>query len=378
MNEAQVNDLLSKFSERAMNDTRYATKLAAQFVGRLYGGLSDESGKKRVYATNGSVTAYLRRLWSVSRLAGLSESGEKVRADHRQHAVDAIIVALTDDAIIKRLADAEDHTPQGRRFASVESPWSGFAGEVRSAIERLLVSHRPEKKLSGALHEETHYARLRSRDGQPFTATRKAVVSLSKPELDRIVDPIVRNQVKLAVAMAGGDPKRLNESNMPKMPSGVPIRHVRVAVRETPRVVGSAERLRHVSGGEIQHFEVFSVLDRVGNTTRWGYDPINKEKAVERARQKQPVICRDHGPNTRFGFTVAKTDVLEIERDGAHALMLVRGLESDGRVRLSHIEDARKLKLPDLFRCTVNQLMGTYKARKVEVTVLGDLIASNG
>lgn len=162
---------------------------------------------------------------------------------------------------------------------------------------------------------------------------------------------------------------------MPAMPSGVPIRHVRVMLRDTARSVGSAERLRYVTGGEDQHFEVFSVLDREGQVAHWGYEPVSKEKAVERARRKEPVICRDHGPEKRFEFTISKTDVFEIEQEGARSLMLVRGLASDGRVRLSHVEDARRLKLPDMFRCTVNQLMRTYKARKVEVTILGELIA---
>ena len=235
-------------------------------------------------------------------------------------------------------------------------------------IERLIVSHRPERKLSGALHRETNYAQLKRRDGKPFTAARKPVTSLTKPEVERIVDPIVRSQVRIALALVGGDPKRLKEPNMPAMPSGVPIRHVRVMVRDTARTVGSAERLRYVTGGENQHFEVFSVLDREGQVAHWGYEPCSKEKAVERARRKEPVICRDHGPDTRFEFTISKTDVFEIEQEGARSLMLVRG-------RLSHVEDARRLKLPDMFRCTVNQLMRTYKARKVEVTILGELIA---
>lgn len=94
---------------------------------------------------------------------------------------------------------------------------------------------------------------------------------------------------------------------------------------------------------------------------------------MERSRKKSHP---HHGVGDPLGALHRETKYAQLKRrDGARSLMLVRGLLSDGRVRLSHVEDARRLKLPDMFRCTVNQLMSTYKARKVEVTILSELIA---
>ncbi|MGA2725252.1 MAG: type II CRISPR RNA-guided endonuclease Cas9 [Bryobacteraceae bacterium] len=377
MREEQVDALLGDFSTRALNDTRFASKLAAHYLAHLYGGLSDEGGRQRVFATSGMLTARLRRLWSLSRLAGLSESGEKVRDDHRQHTLDAIIIGLTELRWVKRMADAAEYgRSQGRsRISSIEAPWDGFAADVGKAIDSLLVSHRPERKISGALHKETLYAERRRRDGSQFIAVRKPVNALTKGELASIVDTVVRGRVKLAVARAGDDPGKLNDGNAPTMPSGVPIRSVRVEVRKPLRSVGSGERLRLITGGDNQHFEVFSVLDRRGSVKRWDCVIVSKAEAAERVRTKRPVVCREHGPNTCFAFTIAKGDTFEIERDGVPEVVVARVLEGDKRVSLFSIRDARRQEKRNALRCTVNELMKKYKLQKVAITVLGEKIA---
>ncbi len=149
-----------------MNDTAYATTLAKRYLGLLYGGEIDANGQRRVQASSGQPTAYFRNLWKLNAILSdgdTSHGGQfpKKRDDHRHHAVDAVVIGLTEPRTIKRLSDAAQRAPlEGRRrFGSLEAPWANFVDSVRAEIEKVVVSQRVSKKVSGALHEETIYSR---------------------------------------------------------------------------------------------------------------------------------------------------------------------------------------------------------------------------
>ena len=82
---------------------------------------------------SGQTTAYFRSLWKLNSVLndGPSSDGGRVaksRADHRHHAVDAVVIGLTDAGMVKRLSDAAQRAPiAGRkRFAALEGPWPNF------------------------------------------------------------------------------------------------------------------------------------------------------------------------------------------------------------------------------------------------------------
>ena len=380
MREEDVSELLANFSERQLNDTRYASKLAAKYLAVLYGGLWDETGKLRIYATGGQVTAYLRRLWSLNRV--LSNGDVKTRDNHKHHAVDAVVIALSDPSWIKALADAADQASSlgRRRFASIVEPWPAFVDETRAVVQSLLVSHRPDRGIGGGFHDETLYSRRTGKDGEEIVSTRKPVTSLEPAEIDKIVDPAVRERVKLQFGIVGGDTKKMQGDNAPTLPTRdgrhIPIRSVRIKIGRQVRSIGADIRQRNVMGGDNQHFEVFAVLDSVGEVKRWDCAIVSKQEAAERVRRKEPVARRRHGPNTRFEFTITKNDILEIGPPGNRRLVVVRGLETDRRVGISDIDDARKIssKAGNRERLTVNKLMADLGCRKVSISPLGYLL----
>lgn len=162
---AQIEEELKEFSSHLLNDTRYATRLAADYLGLLYGGVVDAGGTRRIRATSGRVTAILRNEWKLNAILGdgpTEDGGEKAkyRGDHRHHAIDAIVTALTDDGTIQMLSRAAERAPleRRRRFAAIESPWNDFGDTVREAVDRIVVSHRVSKKVRGPLHEQTIYS----------------------------------------------------------------------------------------------------------------------------------------------------------------------------------------------------------------------------
>ncbi len=191
-----------KFIERQLNDTRYASRLGADFLGMLYGGRVDADRKRRVFPITGQVTARLRKEWSLNAVLndGPTANGGatlKSRDDHRHHAVDALVIALTDMAVVKRMSEQSARSwHEGRRSLDMESPWNDFAADVRRAVDEIIVSHRVDRRANGQLHNETIYGpeRCGSADGDRVRYVRRALSTIKK--LETIIDPAVRAAVK--------------------------------------------------------------------------------------------------------------------------------------------------------------------------------------
>ena len=293
MEKEQLDTFLDDFRNRQLNDTAYASRLATQFLSLLYGGLADSEHEQRVFAPSGQTTAYFRNLWKLNAILsdGPSTDGGRIpksRVDHRHHAVDAVVIGLTDPRMVKRLSDAAEHAPLvgRRRFAPLEGPWPNFADTVREEIGRIVVSHRVSKKVSGALHEETIYSKFDA-DAPKDSPLREPrlrqwINELSAKDVENIADEGVRSRVREKLAEVGGDPRKLadpkdpaNLQNLPYMIAKkdgrhIPIKRVRVKVRVQPVPIGSGPKQRYVKLGSNHHIEVYLVTDQPGPRTMAG------------------------------------------------------------------------------------------------------------
>src|SRR5690606_29140968 len=133
-----------------LNDTRYASREAAEYLGLLYGGAIDASGKRRVQVSRGKVTADLRHAWKLNGIlrdgSAQERGGAKQRDDHRHHAVDAIAIALSNGGIIQRVSQAAATAERNRQrkwWHNLEMPWEGFLDDVKRIVDGIVVSHRP-------------------------------------------------------------------------------------------------------------------------------------------------------------------------------------------------------------------------------------------
>jgi CRISPR-associated endonuclease Csn1 len=395
-------DVLQGFVDRQLNDTRYATTMAGDYLGFLYGGKIDCQKNLRVRATAGQVTAYLRDEWMLNRILrdGTTEQGGKVtksREDHRHHAVDAVAIALTDESTIQELSRAAQQAPQQgrRRFAAVPAPWPDFVDSVRREIGRIIVSHRPSRKVSGALHEETLYSRSlpvpdSPKSQQNAPRVRKPLERLSKTEVEDIADPTVRDMVQKKLAQLGGDPKKFSVAgNLPffRTTDGreIPIKSVRVIKRTPTFPLGAGERQRHVTSESNHHLEIFAELDENGQEVEWDGVVVPLAEAYERLRNRLPVVQRDFGAQCQFKYSLAAGDVIECDdADGGRRLLVVRGTAIEGgktgRVALVPINDARQKKeivaSKDFLRFPLEKLRKLH-ASKVSISPLGDLGTAN-
>lgn len=186
------SDLTDGFTQRQLVDTQYASRVIRDYVKTL--GVN-------VRSATGRHTADLRHHWGLNTI--LNEQG-KDRSDHRHHAIDALTLALTTPAYVKRISDLFRKTggslqhAQPRNRPDIPLPWPNLRADAVAAVQRIVVSHEPRRRLRGPLHEETGYG---CRPNGLFT-TRKLLSSLTPGEILRILDDGLRSHVIRALQNA--------------------------------------------------------------------------------------------------------------------------------------------------------------------------------
>jgi CRISPR-associated endonuclease Csn1 len=319
----QLEEIPEDFAQQQLNDTRYISRMAADYVALLFGGRIDPERTQRIQVGRGGTTKYLRDEWNLNSI--LFDGGTKERTDHRHHAVDAVAIALTDPATVSVLSRAAERARDvGRRlFAPIDPPWGSaaqFLEEVRGAVDAINVSYRVDRRISGALHEESLYSKPHpavAKNGKKvaYRHIRKPLKNMSAKEIENIVDDGVRNCVKAHLERCGGDLKKAfgDERNHPyfKTSDGriIPIHKARIRKNEATIVVGAAERQRHVSPGSNHHMEIVAALDAQGTDVQWEGHIVSLYEATQRARAGQPVVQREHESDKKFKFSIAKMSI---------------------------------------------------------------------
>lgn len=152
------------FLARALNDTRYLSRLAREYVSLIC--------PQNTRAIPGKMTAMLRAKFGLNAILG--QNGEKNRNDHRHHAVDACVIAVTDQGMLQRFANASASARERQLNRLVETmplPWDTYREHVRRAMDNIWVSHKPDHGHEGAMHNDTAYGLL----GEGMVTVRKWV-----------------------------------------------------------------------------------------------------------------------------------------------------------------------------------------------------------
>ncbi|MBY0354139.1 MAG: type II CRISPR RNA-guided endonuclease Cas9 [Rickettsiales bacterium] len=137
------------FLARALNDTRHLSKVAREYMSLI-------CPNTRVIP--GRMTAMLRAKFGLNDVLGLN--GEKNRNDHRHHAVDACVIAVTDQGLLQRFAKASASAREQQLNRLVEKmplPWENYREHVQRAIDAIWVSHKPDHSHESAMHNDTAY-----------------------------------------------------------------------------------------------------------------------------------------------------------------------------------------------------------------------------
>lgn len=386
--QVQSLDDFDGFVSRQLNDTRYAARAAAQYLSQLYGG-DVVDGTRRVFATPGRITAYLRQRWNLNSLIGHPD--EKNRADHRHHAIDALVTALSTPSAVKTLTDAaRDAEDTGQKlFGDVEPPFPGLLQQAREIVAGIKISSRSNRKLNGPLHEETFYSPPKQvgedKAGHPIMVhhVRKPLVALSPGDVSDIVDKRVRWAVQESLERCGLPPKDAfkDPNQLPhlhgKNGRTTPIRRVRIQKRVHPMAIGEESSTRYVNPGANHHMVIVAVLDKQGKEKKWEGHLVARFEAMDRLRRKQEVIQTNFGEGRVTKFVLHGGDHMLIDRGDGDELCRVVTLSGQNLELVFHSNanpsTVRKKTPGERIRLSASSLQFA-NARKVDVTPAGQVV----
>ncbi|NLX07953.1 MAG: type II CRISPR RNA-guided endonuclease Cas9 [Phycisphaerae bacterium] len=360
---------LGQCIDRQLNDTRYISREVRRYLQSLV---------MDVDCTRGQVTAELRHHWGLNQILNHTGGFTKNRDDHRHHAVDAVVVALTTPSHLQQLARTKGIVRDPLPF-----PWERFRDDVANRINDINVSFRPLRKVYGALHEETAYGPTAEEN---VYAYRKSVRDLKGPMIAQIVDPAIRNLVMERLKQKGLDPNN-PPSNIPTevfaepltMPSGVPVKKVRIRdtftnlIPMTKMKTRTGKPYRYVKPGSNHHIEIFEYTDAKRVAKRDGV-VVSMFDAAQRVQRGLPLINRDHGSGRRFVMSLSTNELVHVKVDGQYVLYRVQKLDAGNtRVILRLHTDSRV----DDPRTVLRKSPNTLDGYKVTVDYLGRMRPAN-
>jgi CRISPR-associated endonuclease Csn1 len=340
---------LQQFTNRHLADTRYISKLATEYVELLYGGRDaavpwEDRSRRCVYASSGVMTAELRKRWGLQnvlqeRNQKPDEKTPKARDDHRHHAVDAIVIALTTGRILQqatfemqRYDRNEGHlspryfSPPWPQLGEIENRISSFRQEIKAAVKAITVSHRVNHRLQGELHDANPVGKPRIDREGIFVNTRKEVHRLSDKDVEAIHDEAVKTAVKQKAEELGKLELCEKQGNWPTLrkPDGslIKIRKVTLKSRRNkePLGIGNDRNKRYVIENNNHHVVIFQQSD-TGDRARWyTHGPVSRFEAMtrladaKRAGTKPPhqIISAKDGSNSAFVMSLMKGDCVEM------------------------------------------------------------------
>ena len=184
----------SGFLDRQLTDTQYLSRISKEYLSKI-------CDPNKVWVTPGRLTAMLRGRWGLNSI--LSDHNRKNRTDHRHHAIDAIVIGVTDRGLLQKISRAAGRAEEQdmeKLLDKMPDPWTGFRDEVKAKVQAIMVSHKPDHGRQGALHEDSAYGIMKNRSPAEIAAGatlvhRKALASLTSGEIKRVRDVSLRNQL---------------------------------------------------------------------------------------------------------------------------------------------------------------------------------------
>jgi CRISPR-associated endonuclease Csn1 len=322
------------FLARALNDTRYLSRVAREYMSLVC--------PQNTRVIPGQMTAMLRAKFGLNDILGLN--GEKNRHDHRHHAVDACVIAVTDQGLLQRFAKASAHARENQLNRLVETmpePWDTYREHVRRAVNHIHVSHKPDHGYEGAMHEATAYGLLG--DGKVgFHKSIEGVRTYIEKNLDVIEFSSTQNSKRHGV-----------------LPNGQP------------------QPYKGYLGGSNYCMEI--VRNEKG---KWEGEPISTfevyqfVKANGKERLRHPTLSLSGKP---LVMRLMSNDGIRLELDGVMRNMRIVKLPMNGQVFMAELQeanvDARNRDKSDPFAYT-SKTAGTLqkaKARRITVSPIGEV-----
>lgn len=404
----KAQNIDTEFSARMLNDTRYASKLATQYLGLLYGGIVDSEGSQRVRVSSGQVTAILRKNWKLNKL--LSQENTKTRLDHRHHAIDALVIALTNESAIKLInkSASRGEFKYENRFSKIEIIWPDLLQQTQKHLNKMLISFYISPKINALLHEET----ILSKKNENFYYRKnineiKSYINNTEKYDKFVLDPALTNIIKnkynenllSQTKITNTNTVIFDQTKIDTLPyltvknssnktspfakeanDKIYVKSFRnkTNYKETSVLeIGTGTQKRYVAKNSNHHISVFSTNTKDGNDFLIStyLDVFNRKKAG------QSIILKKHpsDPEAKFLFYLQKSDVFEIEeKNGVKQYRIIKSISSEGAIFHTTMFDARTQKeqraTGDYPNNKITKLL-EFNFKKLHISPIGEILS---
>ena len=352
----QIDKEGTGFIARQLNDTKYMSRVArsyAEFV----------AGPNKVQAIKGKFTADLRHHWQLDQLVSNFDNGNptKDRSNHHHHAIDALVVGLTDVRTMQKLAAANKAAlskKSSKMYLDVPAPFDGFSvKEIRKRLETLVISHKIDHKSPqpavqsggsiGRLHEETNYGLIT--DGiyatrQPLTAEAFS----SHKHIETIASAHIRNDIAQLFAphanakgqLSTSDKKDFDEKLLAYQKQ-TGTKKVRVHLTKNQPLIPIYDRsgkpYRHVVSSNNFCAEIW-VTDKGKKAGQWQCEIINNFAIHQKNFTPQ---WRRNNPTATKVMRLQINDMVAIDQSGKRRICRVQKMSARGEIILRDHNDSQ-------------------------------------
>ena len=328
------------FTTRHLNDTRYIGRLAKEYLENI-------CPFNRIDVLTGRLTYLLRHHWG---LDGLTQKVNQIsygrevksRDDHRHHAVDAIVVAMTNRSTLQKVATAANRSeqdfenrlfPEWRGGQSSIEPWKEFRKEVRKSIENITVSHKVRRKqlrlgtTDGELHNQTAYGVISGPErGYSFVVVRHPMEKFTgKNHVDTIRDNFLLKKFQAAFQKDGKTGVRILAAQMG-------IRSLRCVERNRviPITDKDGNKYKAYRGDSNWGIEIYSFPLGHPKFGKWEGVVISRFDANK--HDFQPGCTYRPHPAAKLVMRLQINECIEIEKNEVKPIMRLQKMDLSGRM----------------------------------------------
>lgn len=364
----------SSFIARQLTDNAYLSKMALRYLKSIVDKPSD------VWAVNGGMTKLLRDKWKIDSILkkkidekeiekfGLKKElfGEyrKNRLDHRHHALDAVVIAMTDRSLVKEISSKNATSMQNRIVVPEISNYS----EIKDKVKHIVVSFKPDHGAEGKLSKATLLGKIKREERveitdiketdfisiknehvrndfsikfeelknlkavikalkdiypqvilfREFYVARELISSFTKrKDFDSIVDPKIKEQL---LHFIGSAPEKEIKNLIPEFSKQTGIRKVRCFNRMQTPIEIKGEIPRYLSPEDYFAATIWQIPPKkVDSKPTYEAQYIRRDQLDKNNRPKKELLdCwkQEHHPSAKMVCVLHKDDYLEFSDGG--------------------------------------------------------------
>ncbi len=318
---------------------------------------------------------------------------QKNREDHRHHAIDAAVIGATTRGTLQKVATAANTDLDSERLFADKVPFptageENFRRMVKSAIEKITISHKPRRHKSGKLHDDTAYHIVKQESSHVIVSHHVPVLDLEEKALSdakgrtaKLRDhKDLRQRLLEWKAECGGDFKkacrkahehgirRVELIEKKRADSLIPIRH---------KGKGGDGGVKHHLPGNNWAYEIRLCRNGLWEGRAITTFDANTPESTEGSAESDPLVMRLHCGDTVILGKPTDKNLVKLDKENGPIIACVRKI-SENQVALAEHTDSnpyqkeKKVLIHDRYiYLDTGEAFRKRKARKMDVSPAG-------